>query len=662
MARDTQYILYKTARTDPTFQNIWAFESREQRLNWLNSCSPYPILNNKYWRVGNTIKIPVRYEESFNYDYVEIRNRVFDPDKTQTWLCFVTARAYISNNCTLLTLAVDYVQTFYFNTAVDGGEYPFWQVNGFISKATNKMLPPRGTASEFPTPEVDCCTLYFNATGYSVVIYSSIDIRDLSSLKYTSAIIDGQYTAAPPYVMVANVAAIAELINNINTAGYTDAIAGIYLIPNDYLNISMLSATPLLATDSALYITINRKIAQPTSCAGYVPVNKELLGYDYSYFTINNGQGEVSTWHFEDFNGTPTFATRLSLASGSPVLLMYPTNYINTDKNEYRQLAVKVTQPPACSFLNDSYKIWLAQTQNSRAAAVNGAQLAISQAKEARERSFTYQAGSYMNDLLQGPLRPDAIYALDSASSGIRNLISNLLGEGFGGGASRGGGAGRSFGQTPGAGLGDRARAFGGGSSRGGGAGIDLNTGIKSYGTYSPSLSDFDSQFGGSLYDLGSKYLMQHLGLENYYVYDHNVAKAQQNLDILLAGYRDKARVPGTAVGSNAYGDACVLGQYGFMIGVYTPTAFYAEWIDKQLSASGHTVNAYALVNRVHAVFDYFAVPSPYIPAERNGRPQYARNMLVSLMAQGVYLWYVHNGDISDRIGVPYGLNNPEIS
>ena len=46
MARDTQYTLYKTARTDPTFKNIWAFESEAQREAWLNTCSPQPFLNN----------------------------------------------------------------------------------------------------------------------------------------------------------------------------------------------------------------------------------------------------------------------------------------------------------------------------------------------------------------------------------------------------------------------------------------------------------------------------------------------------------------------------------------------------------------------------------------------------------------------------------------
>lgn len=643
MARDTQYTLYKTARTDPTFKNIWAFESEAQREVWLNTCSPEPFLNNKYWRVGSTIKCPIRYEESFNYDYVRIVNRDTDSNQRKTWFCFITGRAYISNNCTMFTLAVDYVQTFYWSKSADGGVNPFWQTEGFISKATKPLLPPRGTASEYPVPEVSCYHIDFNATGYSVVIYSSVDIRDLSSLKYVSAIIDGQYTAAPPFVMKANVSSIANLINDINKAGYTDAISGIYLIPNDYLNLSAISNTPKLATDSSLYLTVNKVIQKPTSCDGYTPENKELLGYDYSYFTINNGQGEVSTWHFEDFDGNPSFSSRLSLASGSPVLILYPTNYINADGNDFRQLAVKITQAPACSFLNDSYKIWLAQTQNSRAASINAAQLAVDQAKFARENSLKYQIAQATNPILDFMTNNDrealqAVYAnarrfIDTGKNAFNNIVEQIKmpslsdlknnytsGKSFGGGSSNGGGAGRSWGSGPTAG----------------------------------DIID-------SVVNIAELHVKNELGIENWYVYDQNVASAQANLNSLLATYADKSRVPATAVGSNSYGDACVLNQYGFMIAVYTPTAYYAEWIDKQLSAGGHTINKFSTIDRHHAVFDYYSVPSPYVPAERDGRPQYARNMLISLLSHGVYLWYVYNGDISPKIGVPYGLNNPEI-
>lgn len=632
MARDTQYTLYKTGRTDPTYQNIWAFEDSAQRELWFTTKSMFPVLNNKYWRVGSTIKIPVRYEDSFDYDYVRIVNNANNPALRREWFCFIISRAYISNNTTLLTLAVDYVQTFYFSSSSDGGKHPFWMESGFITTATTSDTPPRGTPSEYPIPEVTCMRFDHAMIGYAVVIYSSVDIRDLSSVKYASAIIDGQYTAAPPYVMAANVSAISNMINTMNTQGLTDAISGIYLVPLDYLNITKISTTPLLATDAELYLTVNKTVPKPTSCGGYTPKNAVLLGYDYSYFTINNGQGEVSTWHYEDFNGTPSFASRVSLASGSPVIMMWPTNYISSVGEDYRQLAVKINQAPACSYLNDSYKIWLAQTQNSRAAAINGAQMAIDQAKYARDNSWAYTKGHIIKGIQ------------NAARDTIVDAGASLLGGGINA-------------------AGALSSALGGPSvnvGRNSGAGADFSdpNNVK----YSYSIRDTNVRDAvGAMYDMSVQYMNAQLGLETTYQYDFNVANAQHNMNAILAGYADRARVPATATGSNAYGDMCVLEQYGFMISVYTPSAEWAELIDKNLSASGHTVNKWGYALRKHAVFDYYSMQSIVIPANVADRPEFVRKMFIDIMSKGVYMWYVYGGDISNRIGTPFNLDNTEV-
>lgn len=659
MARDTQYTLYKTARTDPTFKNIWAFESETQRDLWLNTCSPQPFLNNKYWRVGNSIKCPVRYEESFNYDYVRIVNRSSD-NKIQTWFCFIVGRLYISNNCTLFNLAVDYVQTFYWSKSSDGGTFPFWQTDGFLVKSTRDILPPRGTVSEFPVPESTCSYFEWGNTGYSVLIYSTIDLENLNTLSYRSAVIDGQYIACPPYLMGISssneLSALSRLIADINSKGYTDAISGIYLVPNDYLNIESIPTTPTAITDDSLtelFSPIDVTIPKPTSCDGYVPTNKVLLGFDYSYFTINNGQGEISTWHFEDFDGEPNFKARLSVSSGSPVLILWPNNYINVNQNCSRQMAIKVTQAPACSYLNDSYKIWLAQTQNSRAAAINGAELAISQAKEARDRAlssnidraaisaYEWYAGQKSTQKAESEFSNAGWNKkLQNALAGIRDTLITAVG-------------GTTATINP---QGEFIFPYSERSQKIGNYYNDTITSVASnVPPETPNVPDWVST-------IGQAFVRNAIGIEQAYVYDHNVASAQQRLNEIMASYRDKSRIPATAVGSNAYGDMCVLQQYGFMIAVYTPTRFYAEWIDKELNAGGHTVNTYGEIRKEHAVFDYYLAPSTFIESERDGRPQYARNMLISLLSQGVYLWYVYQGDISDKIGVPYGIDNPEIA
>lgn len=638
MARDTIYTLYKTGRTDPTRQNIWGFSSEEQRRAWLNSKSPTVFLNQKYWRVASSIKIPVRYEDSFDYDYVEIVNNS-SSDKKRTWFCFITGRAYLNNNCTMLDLDVDYVQTFYYSSAVDG-VVPFWNISGFTSKSTMNVLPNRGEVSDYPVPESTCMSFNWAQIGYGVVIYSSVDLTNLSSVNYRTAIIDGQYTAAPPYIMLENVASITDLINSVNSLGITDAIAGMYLFPLDYIDVTLLTTSPQLATNARFYKELTYTVSKPTNCGGYVPENKVLLGYDYSYFTVNNGQGEVQTFHFEDFNGTPTFKSRISFASGCPTVFIYPSNYIDSDQNNFRQRIMKITQAPACSYLNDSYRIWLAQTQNSRAASLNQAEAAVYQAKYARSQSFAYNYGSYIKEA-EEYARPYALGAMNTIYNTLSSPFQSLLGPSK---------------STP-------SNEFGGGKSAGSGAGIDLNTMQKNIQESPYGISGIQNapEAFASVYDLATAYINKQIGIETTYEYDFNVQNAQLNMNKLIAGWNDKSRIPATAVGSNAYGDACAYQQYGFMIAVFTPTAEYAEIIDKMLTASGHIINKHIFFTRSHQYFDFIAMPSPEIVSNINDRPEWVRKMLIGLLQSGVYIWHVKDGDISDHFGIPYGLPNPSV-
>lgn len=638
MARDTIYTLYKTGRTDPTRQNIWGFSSEEQRRAWLNSKSPTVFLNQKYWRVTSSIKIPVRYEDSFDYDYVEIVNNS-SSDKKRTWFCFITGRAYLNNNCTMLELDVDYVQTFYYSTVVDG-VVPFWNISGFTSKSTMNVLPNRGEVSDYPVPESTCMSFNWAQIGYGVVIYSSVDLTNLSSVNYRTAIIDGQYTAAPPYIMLENVASITDLINRLNNLGITDAIAGMYLFPLDYIDVTLLTTSPQIATNASFYKELTYTVSKPTNCGGYVPENEVLLGYDYSYFTVNNGQGEVQTFHFEDFNGTPTFKSRISFASGCPTVFIYPSNYIDSDQNNFRQRTMKITQAPACSYLNDSYRIWLAQTQNSRAASLNQAEAAVYQAKYARSQSFAYNYGSYIKEA-EEYARPYALGAMNTIYNTLSSPFQSLLGT--------------SKSTT--------SNEFGGGKSSGSGAGIDLNTMQKNIQESPYGISGIQNapEAFASVYDLATAYINKQIGIETTYEYDFNVQNAQLNMNKLIAGWNDKSRIPATAVGSNAYGDACAYQQYGFMIAVFTPTAEYAEIIDKMLTASGHTINKHIFFTRSHQYFDFIAMPSPEIVSNINDRPEWVRKMLISLLQSGVYIWHVKDGDISDHFGIPYGLQNPTV-
>ena len=628
MARDTIYTLYSTGRADPTYTNIWGFTNSTERDAFFNSKAHIRFSNQKYWRVGATIKIPIRYEQALQYDYIIIDNDTTDAQNARRWYGFIDAKAYVSPEVTLITISVDWVQTFYFLSGV-----PFWQYTGFITRSTNHSLPPDGTPSDYPVPQTRCVSFTHETGGYALVMYASVSPANAiaGELEYTSATVDGVPMSSPPYILKGSsmsnlIQTLVNTVDGYNSNGMTDTITGIYLIPDTYLP-SNIGTNVWVNGWSVTLPTRNITITPPTSALEYGDL---ITKYGYTNLIINNGQGETDSYSFNDFNGSPVFQLSASLSAGSPTLFCRPSN-LKYNQNDANERIIKITQAPAIGWLNDSYKIWLAQTQNSRAASIAGAELAISQAEEARDKSWAYQTGSTIKDA-EERLRQ----ILPGRMADISGNLAALFGEDR---VTRGSSVGRRFGDVS----------------------LPYNDSIQlTTPTYGSRYGD-DQQLWRGLYDIGVGYINNQLGIETTYIYDHRVASAQQSLNQLLAGYTDKARIPATARGSNAYGDMAKYQQYGFMFAVFAPSADSLALINNMIAAGGHTVNRYQAIVKAHTTFDFIQANSVKIPADPANRPQFVRKMMLGLLQTGVYLWYYNNNDISPFIGSPYGLSNEYI-
>lgn len=633
MARDTIYKLYKTGRIDPTYSNIWGFSNSIERDNYLNSRPSLTLTEMKYWRVGEPIKIPIRYEMSFEYDYIRISNDTQDAQLARNWYCFITARAYISPSVTLLTLAVDYVQSFYFTSGA-----PFWRVNAFVTQSTFGTLPPVGTPADYPVPNVKTEYVIYEASDYALVLYSTISPANAAAGNpaYTTSIIDGVPMAASPYILYASsavglIAKLRSTLDAYNNNGLTDAISALYLIPSDY--VSAIGKTGDWVDGTTANVLITKQVIVP------VPNYSQSLGeytdlitqYGYFSFVINNGQGETQAFNFNEFNGSPTFNLTPTISAGSPVLICSPVN-LRFNQQDWRNRCIKITQAPSAGWLNDSYKIWLAQTQNSRAAAIDGANLAIDQAKEARDKSWAYQSGDFIKDLED---RLGAV--LPGMMADVSGSLSSLMGDDR---ATRGSSVGRKFGEVS-VPYGEEQQLI-----------------TPTYG----SRYGQDQQVWSNLYKIGVGYINNQLGIETTYQYDQRVASAEQNLRQLLASYQDKARIPATARGSNAYGDVTKFKQYGFMFTTYGPDSDSLILIYNMIKSGGATTNRYMEITKHHATFDFVSATSAKILANASIRPEFVRKLMLDLLQSGVFLWYVKNGDISPDIGSPYGVTNEVVS
>lgn len=642
MARDTIYTLYSTGRVDPTYSNIWAFQNVNERTVFFNNKAHIRFQNQKYWRIGASIKVPIRYEQILQYDYVIVDNDTTDAQNAKRWYCFIDAKAYVSPGVSLITLSVDWVQTYYFLSGV-----PFWYYPSFVTRATSHVLPPDGTPSDYPVPQTRCVSFTQETGGYGLVLYASVSPANAiaGDLTYTSATVDGVPMSSPPYILKGStlvnlITTLGQTISGYNENGMTDTITGIYLIPATYLPSNM--GTDVWVNGWSVNLP-NRTITINPPSLGNAEYSDIIGLYDYSTVIINNGQGETESYRFNDFNGNPQFQLSASLAAGSPTLFCKPSN-LKYNANDANQRIIKITQAPAIGWLNDSYKIWLAQTQNSRAASIAGAELAISQAEEARRNSWAYKYGStikqlektVINSLGETPAAAESVAASPQPAGYNPNDIAQINKYDANGNLLPGGHVGIN---------------------------IPLPQAV------APAVGALNN-VGDTLRDtgvlkaaaqIGALYLNHQLGIETTYIYDQNVASAQQQLNQLLAGYSDRARIPATARGSNAYGDMAKFNQYGFMFGVFAPSTDSIQLINDMIAAGGHTVNRYMTTYKNHTVYDFLQCNSMKIPADPANRPQFVRKMMLGLLQSGVYLWYMNNGDISQYIGSPYGIENEYI-
>lgn len=642
MARDTIYTLYSTGRVDPTYSNIWAFQNVNERTVFFNNKAHIRFQNQKYWRIGASIKVPIRYEQILQYDYMIVDNDTTNAQNARRWYCFIDAKAYVSPGVSLITLSVDWVQTYYFLSGV-----PFWYYPSFVTRATSHVLPPDGTPSDYPVPQTRCVSFTQESGGYALVMYASVSPADAiaGDLNYTSATIDGVPMSSPPYIlkgssMASLIQTLVQTVNGYNTNGMTDAITGIYIIPDTYIPSNI--ATNVWVNGWGVSLPTRTITINPPSLGN--AEYSDIIGlYDYSTVIVNNGQGETESYRFNDFNGNPQFQLSASLAAGSPTLFCKPSN-LKYNANDANQRIIKITQAPAIGWLNDSYKIWLAQTQNSRAASIAGAELAISQAEEARRNSWAYKYGStikrlentLINSLGETPAAAESVAASPQPAGYNPNDIAQINKYDANGNLLPGGHVGIN---------------------------IPLPQAV------APAVGALNN-VGDTLRDtgvlkaaaqIGALYLNHQLGIETTYIYDQNVATAQQQLNQLLAGYSDRARIPATARGSNAYGDMAKFKQYGFMFAVFAPSTDSIQLINDMIAAGGHTVNRYMTTYKNHTVYDFLQCNSMKIPADPANRPQFVRKMMLGLLQSGVYLWYMNNGDISQYIGSPYGIENEYI-
>ena len=180
-----------------------------------------------------------------------------------------------------------------------------------------------------------------------------------------------------------------DAIRIYDKASKGDAIYGLFMAPKEYImtgaipnateyewNYGGITTDVFYLDNSDIDMLLDGITGSIPTTVGktYVPKNKKLFTYPYSYMNLTNNSGSNQQYFYEDFDvdsetGLPDieFANYSALGFGMSIRSV-PLGYKNVNVNwDYSVVASKI---PVCSWNSDTYTNWL--TQNALNVAVSG--------------------------------------------------------------------------------------------------------------------------------------------------------------------------------------------------------------------------------------------------------------------------------------------------
>ena len=362
-------------------RNQMTFSNATAQFNYFNNLPHLEVDNFTYQRKDSVIRYPAHIDSILTYNYVMYQNEAY----SNKWLyAFITSMEYVNDNMTFITIKTDVYQTWQFDMV--------WKRSFIEREHVNDDTIGKHTVPEnLELGEYICeATQEANPGRAHLVIAATYDVfKKQDAGSYVNGIYSGvdYFLIAAPGLDPSNPSdanSITAFLKSYATAGKSDAITGMFIVPDkitkytsasaynwDYMVNEGLSYYPYIKLTN-LDLTGadfgDTTITKPYSSIGsYIPVNNKLYTFPYKYLKASNNAGGNAIYNYEYFTSNNIkFKTKGSITPGCSIR-SFPQNYKGVTNNYDEGLSYG--KYPICSYNTDMYTNWL--TQNSVNIALN---------------------------------------------------------------------------------------------------------------------------------------------------------------------------------------------------------------------------------------------------------------------------------------------------
>lgn len=350
----TIYIL-KNVRIDNTYANTIHFNSSNEQALYFQGLQKYVLTDYSYLRKENAIRVELRTDNLYDCNYIMFQNSSFGP---KWFYAFITNVEYVNNETSAIYYEIDVMQTWYFNYTVNPSFIE--REHSASDDPGDNLVPDNLELGEYVSDD-------FDGTGhmgkYSVVCAATFgpQYEDAVGKEY-----GGVYSGLA-YTVYQNKDDFSEWLEGAVSAGKSDGIVSIFLMPTDFA-VGYETSSP-----KSYDITKTKNLTQ---IGGYTPKNKKLFTYPYNFLYVTNLSGSSAEFHYELFSDDSCEFGMVGDTSCNPQVILYPKNYKGVTANYNEKIVMDGF--PQCAYGTDAFKAWLAQTGASSAISMTAGMAGLS--------------------------------------------------------------------------------------------------------------------------------------------------------------------------------------------------------------------------------------------------------------------------------------------
>lgn len=367
---NTEIKILSGVTLDNSYNNTVYFSCRSAQQAYFSGKVRYSLSAQSYQRISSEkIRVEKSMDELLNCNYIMIKNSSHENFYVYGFIMNVE---YVNEGVSEITYEIDVMQTYFYDCTL----LPCYvEREHSVTDAIGENILPEG---------LDTGEYVYNNYGDLIgqdlaIIVGIVDVNEnplLQDVGTSGQIYEGIYGALTLYAFLHNdYAGVNAIINNYIQR--PEAIVTIYTAPkqliNQLINPVVSGGVKLKNSESTNYFyAYMPKIGSGMSLNGYVPKNKKLYTYPYSFYSIDNGCGENLIYRTEFHTGQdaqyPLFITGTILQPCEMVLK--PVNYKGA--GIYHAENLSISSYPICGWNVDSYQSWISQNALPTAIKIGG--------------------------------------------------------------------------------------------------------------------------------------------------------------------------------------------------------------------------------------------------------------------------------------------------